>query len=246
GRHDEGDLRDVRTRMTGGEEEVGPLVAHLRDTLSDGGFLENEAFEEMRQARHRSFADEPVRASVHTGSAYPADPSELRALLAGYLARAPRPPRPEGELVGIAAPHVSPEGAWRSYGAAYSTLTPDLGDRTFVILGTSHYGQPERFGVTREPFRTPLGDTTVDDGLVSRIVAAGGEAVCVEDYCHAVEHSIEFQVVFLQHLYGPGVRIVPLLCGAFAAATREDGEPEDDPAVRGVVAGLAGVARAGA
>src|SRR4051812_6008822 len=163
GRHDEGDLRDVLTRMTGGGEEIGELVAHLRDTLSAGGFLENEAFEEMRQARHRSFADQRVRAAVHAGSAYPADPSELRDVLARYLAEAPRTPLPEGELAGIAAPHVSPEGAWRSYGAAYAALTPDLGGRTFVILGTSHYGRPERFGLTRKPFRTPLGETTVDE-----------------------------------------------------------------------------------
>jgi len=117
GRHDEADLHDVLTRMTGGEE-VGPLVAHLRDTLSDGGFLENAAFEEMRQARHRAFAEETVRGAVHAGSAYPADPAELRALLARYLAESPRAPLPDGELVGIAAPHVSPEGAWRSYSAA--------------------------------------------------------------------------------------------------------------------------------
>ena len=30
----------------------------------------------------------------------------------------------------------------------------------------------------------------------------------MEDYCHAVEHSIEFQVVMLQHIYGPKVRIL--------------------------------------
>jgi AmmeMemoRadiSam system protein B len=53
----------------------------------------------------------------------------------------------------------------------------------------------------------------------------------VEDYCHAVEHSIEFQVVFLQHLLGPATRVVPVLCGPFAAATHGRGRPEDDPGV---------------
>ena len=38
----------------------------------------------------------------------------------------------------------------------------------------------------------------------------------MEDYCHAVEHSIEFQVVFLQHLFGASVRILPILCGSYA------------------------------
>jgi len=64
----------------------------------------------------------------------------------------------------------------------------------------------------------------------------------MEDYCHAVEHSIEFQVVFLQHVLGPGVRIVPALCGPFAAATGGRRRPEDDPGVARFIDGLAEVA----
>src|SRR5262249_28970359 len=131
-----------------------------------------------------------------------------------------------------------PEGAWRSYGAAYAALAPDLGDRTFVVLGTSHYGAPERFGLTRKPFVTPLGETRVDLELAARLEAAAGPAGCLEDYCHAVEHSIEFQVIFLQHLYGAGVRILPVLCGPFARATHGRGSPVDDDGVRRVVDAL--------
>ena len=65
-----------------------------------------------------------------------------------------------------------------------------------------------------------------------------GDAAVVEDYCHAVEHSIEFQVLFLQHVFGPGVRVVPILCGPFARATREGGFPEDDPGVARVLGAL--------
>jgi AmmeMemoRadiSam system protein B len=242
GRHDEADLREMLARITG-DGAVGELVAHLRDTLSRGGFLEDQVFEDRREARHRSFASEATRAALHAGSAYPSDPGELRALLARYLDEAPRLPPPPGALLGVAAPHVSPEGAWRSYGAAYSALTPELRGRTFVILGTSHYGLPERFGFTRKPFRTPLGETSIDVDLVARIAEAAGSAACLEDYCHAVEHSIEFQVVFLQHLYGPDVAIVPLLCGPFAEATRDGASPEDDEGVRRVIGTLAEIAK---
>jgi AmmeMemoRadiSam system protein B len=65
----------------------------------------------------------------------------------------------------------------------------------------------------------------------------------MEDYCHAVEHSIEFQVVFLQHLLGPRVRVVPVLCGPFARATR-DGLPDDDPGVARFLDALGEAARA--
>ena len=46
--------------------------------------------------------------------------------------------------------------------------------------------------------------------------------------CHAVEHSIEFQTVFLQHLYGPDVRILPILCGPFVKSLYEGGLPEEN------------------
>ena len=52
----------------------------------------------------------------------------------------------------------------------------------------------------------------------------------MEDYCHAVEHSIEFQVIFLQHLFGPSIRVVPLLCGAFMSVYR-GGFPEETAGV---------------
>jgi len=74
-------------------------------------------------------------------------------------------------LTGIAAPHVSPEGGWQSYAAAYRRITPDLADRTFVLLGTSHYGAPERFGVTRKPYETPLGTASVNTALLDKLVA---------------------------------------------------------------------------
>jgi AmmeMemoRadiSam system protein B len=242
GRHDEGDLREVLARLTGGVE-VGPLIGHIVETLSGGGFLEDHVFAGLRDRRHTAFADEPCREPVHAGAAYPAEADALQAVLARYLAEAPRAPAPPGELVGIAVPHVSPEGGWRSYGAAYSLLRPEHRERTFVVLGTSHYGEPERFGITRKPFRTPLGQTTVDAAIVDRIAQAAGAAACVEDYCHAVEHSIEFQVVFLQHLYGPGVRVVPILCGPFARATTDGGRPEDDAGVARVIDVLRDLAR---
>jgi AmmeMemoRadiSam system protein B len=233
GEHDEADLREVLARLMG-TVEVGGVLEHLRDTLSEGGFLENEVFESMRTERHRAFAEEPWRAPQHAGSAYPAEADALRALLARYLDEAPKAGSASGDVAGIAAPHVSPEGGWRSYGAAYGALGPESRDRTFVILGTSHYGAPERFGLTRKPFRTPLGETAIDHEIVSKLAAAAGPE-SVEDYCHAVEHSIEFQVVFLQHLYGAGVRIVPILCGPFARATQGGGRPEDDEGVRRVL-----------
>ena len=64
-----------------------------------------------------------------------------------------------------------------------------------------------------------------------------------EDYCHAVEHSIEFQVVFLQHLYGAGVRILPILCGPLGAGAGR-GAPRDDVEVQRFLSTLSTVCAA--
>ena len=95
----------------------------------------------------------------------------------------------------------------------------------------THYGEPEVFGLTRKPFVTPLGRSQVDQELVARLAETAGSAARMEDFCHSVEHSIEFQVVFLQLLFGPDIRILPILCGPFARATQLGGRPEDDPGV---------------
>jgi AmmeMemoRadiSam system protein B len=129
-------------------------------------------------------------------------------------------------VVAIASPHASPSAAVATYAAAYRALPGDAGERTFVVLGTSHYGVPGRFGLTRKTFQTPLGTARTDVALVDELARAAPDAFAMEDYCHAIEHSIEFQVLFLQSRFGPDVRIVPILCGPFVTA-----RPESVPAV---------------
>ena len=234
GRYGEAEVRQALTSLTD-DPRVGEFLGHLRETLSSAGFLEDEAFARLRDERRGAFAAASRRDAVHAGSAYPAAEEPLREAMAGYMEGSPPP---LGRLVGIAAPHVSPEGGAQSYRAAYAALGPEDAERTFVILGTSHYGEPERFGLTRKPFLTPFGQAAVDGALVDELLQAGGDAAVADDYCHAVEHSIEFQVVFLQHLFGPAIRIVPVLCGPFARSTSGRGLPEDDPGVRRFLGGL--------
>jgi len=237
------ELADAKAALVRAADDVraGAIVDQLLEVLSGAGFLHDDAYDTLRAGKERAFAESAWREPAHAGSAYPDEATALATTLAGYLGDA-KSPAQDG-LVAIAAPHVSPEGGWRSYAAAYAALTPELRDRTFVVLGTSHYGAPETFGLTRKPFRTPAGETQADAELVAELAERGGAAVRTEDYCHAVEHSIEFQVVFLQHLFGPRVKVVPILCGPFARATLGDGLPEDDAGVGGFLDALKDVAR---
>lgn len=225
------DLRAMLVRLTG-SLDVGEIQQHLIQTLSSSGFLEDENFATIEKERRRAFAELPVREPAHAGPAYPAEAGALRDKMSEYMSGEDAPANANGDLLAIAAPHVSPEGGWQSYRAAYRMLRPEHRDRTFVILGTSHYGTPERFGLTRKNFATPFGEAVTDRRLVDWLDARASASIEMEDYCHSFEHTVEFQVVFLQHLLGPNVRILPILCGAFAHSLYEGGNPEKDDRVK--------------
>jgi AmmeMemoRadiSam system protein B len=207
-------------------------VTSLLQTLSTAGFLEDENFVRIQTERRAEFAAQAVREPAHAGAAYPGGAEQLHQTMERYMDGAAAPARAADGLFAIAAPHVSPEGGWQSYRAAYSMLRPEHRDRTFIILATSHYGRPERFGLTRKNFRTPVGDAVTDLRLVDRLAQEAGDAVEMEDFCHSFEHTVELQVIFLQHMLGPGVRILPVLCGSFAHSLLEGGMPEKDDNVR--------------
>jgi MEMO1 family protein len=111
-----------------------------------------------------------------------------------------------------------------------------------VVLGTSHYGAPSRFGITRKPYATPFGETMPASDLIEELIRKAPEAITVEDYCHAVEHSIEFQVLFLQSIYGPDIRVLPILCGSFGESIYRGGVPEDHGAVNRFLGALGEIA----
>jgi AmmeMemoRadiSam system protein B len=225
GAHTELDAQAVLTRLSGGtlttREEVRELVTLLNET----GFLDTDRFAALKKDSHDRFREAPVREASHAGSAYPATKSELSATFADYLREVT--PRVDARPFAIAAPHVSPDGGVATYRAAYDVDWSTEGEPpTFVILGTSHYGMPERFGVTRKPFQTPLGTVLVDTAAVDFLTERASDALIEEDFCHKTEHSIELQVVFLQHRLGQPFRIIPILCGPFVDSLLGGRPPE--------------------
>jgi AmmeMemoRadiSam system protein B len=224
------DLRAMLVHILN-ELEVGEIAVNMVKALSEAGFLEDDNFRRMEQDRRQQFASEPVRLPAHAGGAYPAAPDALRETLARYLDGAGPAPH-DSRLMAIAAPHASPDGGARSYREAYRMLRPEDASRTFVILATSHYGAPDKFGLTRKNFRTPLGEAATDTALVDWLAARAPGAIEMEDYCHSFEHTVELELIFLQHAVGPDARILPILCGGFARSVLQGGKPEDSEDVQ--------------
>jgi len=101
---------------------------------------------------------------------------------------------------------------------------------TFVILGVAHQYCRRRFVLTNKDFETPLGVVPTDRTYVDRIASLAGRDLFDDELSHRAEHSIEFQVVFLQYLLG-GRRdftIVPILVGSFHDLMERAIDPIED------------------
>lgn len=242
GAHSALDAQAILTRLAGGRIVAREEVEQFVSVLNEAGFIEGDELNELQERRHEEFRLAPIREATHAGSAYPAEREDIDTLFAKRMSEAQdsSAPCPLAPLA-IAAPHISPEGGFASYQAAYQ-LPPVAEETTFVILGTSHYGAPERFGTSTKPFRTPLGTAEVDRKVLRDFVSlaeGAGDAIVEEDYCHRAEHSIELQVLFLQYQLARPIRIVPILCGPFLDSLKTGKPPESIDSNRRVFDALA-------
>jgi AmmeMemoRadiSam system protein B len=195
------------------------------------GLVHGPTYDRKRARVVASFRAGP-RAPVCAGGAYPDDPRDLDAMLAGFFAHPEGPGARTPGLGGrdlrlLVAPHIDFLRGGPSYAHAYGALDGCAAD-LFVILGTAHASPPHLFTLTRQPFATPLGEVPVDRAAADALVAAlGEEELLADELVHVGEHSVEFQVVWLRWLLGPRpFTILPVLCSSIShladpdAATR--------------------------
>lgn len=209
-------------------ERLERLVRELDDKL----FLEGERVEEARRAALAAYRAAPVRRAAFAGKSYEADPDKLAAQIAGWFSSKEGPDRSDSEhkgqpIKGLVVPHYEPKEAGPVYAWAYKELreaqVPDL----FVIIGTCQAGLQNGYTVTRKDFETPLGVVRTDRAIVERL--GTDVPFCFdEELAHKHEHSIEFQLPFLQFVLGPShpITIVPVLC-SYPPATLFDPELRD-------------------
>ena len=106
--------------------------------------------------------------------------------------------RAEGTCA-VAAPHIDLRVSEKTYSLAYGALRGPA-PPAVLILGTGH-SQEQPFCLTGKTFATPLGEVSCDEAAVERLRDAGGTALSADDFHHRSEHSIEFQLIFLQRLF---------------------------------------------
>jgi len=153
-----------------------------------------------------------LRPAAVAGLFYPADPAQLGADIDAYLARA-RPPAAAGPIKALIVPHAGYVYSAPIAATAYAALAPQAGRiRRVILLGPTHRVAVRGLAVpTVDSFATPLGPLPIDAEARQRI--ADLPQVVADDGAHALEHSLEVQLPFLQRLLGP-FTLLPLAVGA--------------------------------
>ncbi len=180
--------------------------------LDDEGFFETPEFYRRRDAIHREYNSLPVRPPAHAGYSYPENPNELREVLDQYLAEGSRD-IPTTPPTGLFVPHIDPRVGGSTYGPGYNAIRATDAD-TFVILGVPHTMSYDRFMFSRMDFDTPIGRVETDREFIDDFRRNLSFTLTTDEAAHMNEHSIEFQTIFLRHLFTDRpIRIVPILLG---------------------------------
>jgi AmmeMemoRadiSam system protein B len=139
--------------------------------------------------------------------------------------------KPNGTLIGLISPHIDFTRGGHLYAKAYRELDESCEADTYIIFGTSHYAEVDNpFILTRKSFETPLGISDTNNELIDSLVRDCNWDLFDGEIAHRTEHSIEFQVAFLQYVLREkkNYKIVPILCNSFHSLVQEGKSPVED------------------
>ena len=238
-------LKEIRDRLV---SESGPAIElgkleNLVSRLERAMVLEGPTTE----AFAAKFALEQTRLASHAGRSYPGDVSTLSENLDRFFDAPRGAGRPSGvvnanrgSIRAILSPHIDFGRGGPVYTHAYRELAERSDAEIFVIFGVAHQSCANRFALTRKDFATPLGTARTDRNFVDHLAQVAGTHLFDDELAHRTEHSIEFQVVFLQHMLGSrrDFAIVPILVGSFHDWMKSGVEPAENPEVASMIHAL--------
>ncbi len=212
--------------------------------LDEHGFLDSPRFEARRRAANAGYREQGRRAPAFAGVSYSADASELSRELASSFRAIPLAVRRDPPL-GLIVPHIDLRVAETTYAAAYAAFAngharPDV----VVLFGTAHALTHELFIASSIGYDTPLGPCPVAEEVLEDIVRRYPGELFADECLHRTEHSLEFQAVYLRHVFGERVPpILPFLCGSLVPSDTDPTRPERQDEVDAMVTAIAETAR---
>jgi AmmeMemoRadiSam system protein B len=221
-------IREIQTEVArrSGQLVMSDDIVKFAGKLDEALMLDSKRFAQHRREVEQAYLAADAREATHAGQSYHDGPEALAAELDEMLALGAdiEPvPWPARALV---APHIDFERGRRTYGAAYAALRDRCEARRFVVLGTAHFESDAQFIATEKAFDTPLGRVPTDREMLAALQRRCTRDLLANQAAHRQEHSVEFQVVFLQHLFGDREpSMVPVLCPSLQEAIDEGVSP---------------------
>ena len=216
-------------------EKLQEIISQMDENL----FLEGERFQEALRRKEEKFKKASFREAVFAGKSYEVEPDKLKSQLDGYFEDMDGPgslgeKKSVKGLKGVVAPHIDFQRGGQCYAYAHREIWERNASPCFIIFGTAHAPMENPFCLTRKDFITPLGTLNVDRELVDAIQSHCPDDLFKDESVHRSEHSIEFQCVFLRHLYPEpdSVKIVPVLTGSFHEAIEKGVSPMELKPIR--------------
>jgi len=236
------DIQEAYTRQFGDllfSNKINDIIKILDENL----FLDNDNYNKHKQSLIEEFKKSPIRMSSHSGLSYPANPKELMEYLDGLFHLPDASGEPElnkhsKKVTAIIAPHIDFYRGGFCYTFAYKELAESEPPDLFIIIGIAHQDAKSIYTLTKKDFITPLGTAETDKDFVDELSSQYKFAPFNDEFAHRSEHSIEFQVVFIQyimkkyHKYIQNIKIVPILCSSFSQFYVANIQPSEIPEVK--------------
>lgn len=195
-------------------DKLDRLIADLDQKL----FLEGDRYEAAKAAALKAYRDAPTRKPRFAGKSYEAEPQKLREQLAGFFTSkegpSPDPSEHQGKAIkGLVAPNYDVNVAGPIYAWAYKELREAEAPDVYILLGTAHAGLAKPVAVTDKDFESPLGIVPVNRPIMEHLRSKGEDEWFADELRHETEHSIEFQLPFLQETVGArqSISMAPVL-----------------------------------
>ena len=213
-------------------ERLDEIIAYLDEQY----LLESERYVNYRQKLEEEFRIAENRVSAFAGKSYEADPQQLSQQIDGFFNDSRGPGRPSQDRVGepvkgFIAPHIDFQRGGSCYAWAYKSLAESVSPDLFIILGTVHSPTNFPFVLSRKKFATPRGEVETAGEIVSALEKKLTFDPFQDEIAHRTEHTIEFQLVFLDYLYHnkKPFKILPVLCSSFHDIMAQGESPRNKP-----------------
>lgn len=162
-----------------------------------------------------------LRPAAVAGTFYPSDPEELARTIDTLLAAAAVTPAAAAPTA-LIVPHAGYVYSGPVAATAYAGLSAwrDLITRV-VVIGPAHRVPVSGLALSSaDGFVTPLGVVAIDT-VANRLLATCNGAY-IDDRAHALEHSVEVHLPFLQRTLGTAWSLVPIVAGDAPASIVAD------------------------